>query len=391
MEITDNFAHWIKAAAGIGNISADKYESRVSAILALTEKISTNEALDLLRLYCGITPKDNNALSTFTSHFKDQDPSFDTRDTPFVFRVLSAISLIQILNYSSDSADAVALALLTYTFNGNKKVLPEESVSADLETAARNYLSGESSQMRSIHKFEEITVTNKATDKVPGNLNLKELKTASELGPALTIVHTLFSAVDTVITNSGKEQITLVKAINEELQALHRSLQVNAEETNIFWWLASEWSRDLGKPYIELSPSQACLLAGKELADLNVFIPGHNSAKGFLSRILKFTTAQSSSGLKQKAQDTKPSITIKEAVNDAPTDWSKALLGTEKVQMATDFCPLHFALSKCLELGNDEWGKQFERHTGIKVSTSFPAYEISHQFFLERMMIRAGA
>ncbi len=393
MKLEENFAHWIKTAAAIGNISADKYENRIAAVGDLTDDIGKKEALDLLRIYCGLTPNHENASSSFAAFFKERDPSFDTRDAAFVFQVLSAISLIQVLNKtSSDVADAVGLAHLTYTFGGKKKVLPDESVSADLDTAARNYLHEESSRMRGIGVFNEIKVTDNS-DGETNKLNLKDLKTAADQNTTLTATlgHTLFTSVDKAVTSIAKEQAALINSVNEELKDLRRALRVNAEETNIFWWLNSEWSRDMEKPYSEFNSSEACLLAGKELADITVFIPGHNSTLGFLSRILKLTRSQASGDGQRKTQQTLSSITIKEAVNNAPEEWNKDWLATGEVKSVLDFCPLHFALLKRIELGKDEWNKLFDRQVGIKTSTAFRPYELSYQFFQERMVVQATA
>jgi hypothetical protein len=393
MELKDNFAHWFKTAAGVGKTPAEKYEERIKAIETLTAEIEVKDALDLLRLYCNLTPKDSNALSIFSKHFQEHDPSFDTRDTPFVFQVLSAISLIHLLSGESNyAADAVGLALLSYTFNGHKKILPKESVSADLEVAAHNYLSRESSQLRNVGNFKLVRTSN--TDSGKSNkLDLKELKAPADQAGDLAVktAHTLFSSVNAAIVSAENNQAALVDSINEELKEIHRALQVNSEETNIFWWLASEWSRDFPTPYVELDSSQACLLAGKELADLTVFIPGHNSAIGFLSRIIKLTKEQSNQKTNQKEQNATSNLTIKDAINGIPEEWYKAWVGMDTVQAVIDFCPLHFALSKRLELGNEGWVKLFERQLGIKTSASFRPYEVSHQFYQERLLARASA
>jgi hypothetical protein len=391
MELQDNFAHWFKTATGIGSLSSEKYKDRISAIVTLTKDIEIDAALDLLRVYCGLTSKDSSTLPNFTKHFQDTDPWFDTRDTPFVFQVLSAISLIQILNGgSSYAADAVSLALLSHTFNGKKKILAQESVSADLETTARNYLNEESLIQRRVDKFDPIKI---AASSKGAKLNLKNLKAPAEQTTPMAAgaAHATFTSIFEAVIASDDERATLIKSINASFEEVHKALQVNSEETNIFWWLVSEWSRDLHSPYKDLSTSEACIVAGKELADLTVFIPGHNSAMGFLSRILKLTKDQTDVGAKQKVQNTKAEFSIKEVINDTPEKWNKEWLDNEQVKGVIDFCPLHFALSKRIELGAEGWDKLFASQIGIKPATALKPYEMSYQFYQERLLVRASA
>lgn len=391
MNIKDHFAHWIKTAAEVGKVAAEKYESRIDAILALTDELDIPQTLDLLRIYCELPMPNESGLSNFAQYFQDQDPSFDKRDVPFIFQVLAGISLVQILN-STDSpeADVVSLALSTKTFQWNRKFLSTESITVDLETSAQKYLFEESERTRQPKKATEFTVPDNEITK----LDLAVLKAQVTKGVAneisATMAQGLFDAVNQAFETAESKFSSLVESINEALRDSRQALAINTEETNILWWLAGEWSLDLKRPYKELSTTEACLIVGKELAELTKFQPGHNSAKGFLQRILKLTKLQDTDSTRKEATGTvKGTVAIKEAVDSIPGDWNLEWLTVNKVQEILDFCPLHFALLKRKEMGDGEWYKLFERQVGIEPSDSFSFTDLSYQFYQERLLVRA--
>lgn len=378
MELKEYFAHWFKSAAQLGKVPADKYDSRISAILQIADGLDQAKALEIARLYFGLPARDSNAVSDFKQNFVEQDASFDPHDSEFLFQVLAAITLIQLLNRTGNSvSDAVGLAISTRTLQYQKRILPSESVSADLTVMAENYLKEEARRVRAVAPITKIVVPDKKLTE-PG---LKDLKTQVDQSPsgalALNVAHPLFAALQKNVSTLDSRSIEVIQKTNDALEAFRSALQASGEETNIVWWLVAGWSSDLDQPYSELTAAQTCLLAAKEVADLTLLQPGPPSAKAFLHRTLK------------NAQDGPPKreFSIKEIVRSVPQNWSLDFANALKDSGIVDFCPLHFALLINQEAPDGSWGRRFEKHTGTKASTTFPLVELSYQFYRERILV----
>ncbi|MDQ3816397.1 MAG: hypothetical protein M3362_01750 [Acidobacteriota bacterium] len=389
MSIQDFFAHWIKTAAEVGKVSADKYDGRISTINQITEDIGEADALNLVRIYCNLIPANGDILQDFARQFQGNDPAFDIHDKPFIFQILAAISLIQVLNKAnSRSADAVGLALSTKTLQWTHKTLPDEAVSVDLETAAKKYLHEKSNRMRQVSAPTPISFSEK---KING-ANISDLKTAAEQSPTVgvttTAMHTYLSSLNKAISSVDTRFSELVKPINAALESLYNTVKVNTEESNIYWWLAGAWSRDLEQPFEKLTAVEACLLLGKELSDLTEFQPGHNSAKGFLHRMFKFTKGRNPSATKEDTYKVnKGTVSIREVINSVPTNWETDWVNDSQAQTVIDFCPLHYALQKRRGAGDSIWHKLFEQQTGIKSTSVYSLLDLSYQFYQERLLI----
>ena len=377
MDIKEYFAHWFKNAAEIGKTPADGYEDRINAIMSLTEDIDPCEALNLVRIFCEVPNSGDGAIREFATHFKDID-GFDIHDEPFVFQILSAISLIQVLNTeSATSADAVAVALATRTFQWHSTPLVAESVSGDLKSMACRYLAEESRRMRQTGKLSNLEVPTQAIE-----INLTELKSQVEQSATspLTVsnAQSLLTSVNKSIQTLESRVSSLVQDADATFKQLHRSLKASREETNIVWWMVGGWSNDLNRPYTELTERQACLVAGKEIADLITLLPSSDSSKGFLHRILSAT--------EQEGHNVP--ISIQEAVMSAPQNWDLSWLKSSSESELMDFCPLHFGLLQNRQIADGGWIGSFEDHTGMKPTAQFLPTEISYQFCQERLLFR---
>src|SRR5208337_62370 len=95
-----------------------------------------------------------------------------------------------------------------------------------------------------------------------------------------------------------------------EFQKLQLEFPIVSEESNMLWWLISETSRDVNQRWSEMPLGMACVLTGKELADLTRIVPGPVAARAFLDRAIR-------SGRDKVA----PSISVTDVVNDTAKTW----------------------------------------------------------------------
>jgi hypothetical protein len=380
MELNEFFANWYAPAAAVSNTSPDQYPLRREAVEAFTATATLDQALDLVRLFYKkplLEETTRQALNTALQN----DPSYDSRKNEFDLQILAAISLNLLLSSKSDrTADCAALAVKASNFIKLNQNHPAESVSEDLFKNVDLYLKNQSQLNRRATTLPSVPTIGK-------NIAIKTEEFASalasnQLKPSLDHVT---AVLETFLQQAKQNSQGTEKA----LATLRTAVSCQEELSEILWWMTGEYSRDLEISYRRLDLNEACLLVGKELADLTRFLPSVYSAKAILHRILALAGV-SQSGETQEHQNPKPEIIapakIKDVLNSIPTGWDLAWLEEPKTRVLSDLCPLHFALLQ-KSAYHKAWIKPFEQTMSLKVSQTVPLLEMSYQFYLERMLI----
>jgi hypothetical protein len=160
-----------------------------------------------------------------------------------------------------------------------------------------------------------------------------------------------------------------------------RELRIVAEETNMLWWLISEYSRDRKELWKIVGFPATSIIAGKELADLTRIIPGPVAATAFLDRIIRFSDSANSS---------KP-VKVKDAIEKTPREWREQSV-LKKLELQTgleDLMPINNALSLSLAVTDgDEWSSVFEKGTAVSANSKMLPNALAYQVFLERLLAR---
>lgn len=159
---------------------------------------------------------------------------------------------------------------------------------------------------------------------------------------------------------------------------LEREMAIVSEESNMLWWLVSEYSRDCNEPWKKVGALATPIIAGKELADLTRVIPGPVAAAAFLDRIIRFSDSSKS---------TKP-ITLKEAAESTTRSWRETIQ-FEAGPGVEDLAPVNKALKLSLTVSEgDEWSPVFQRGTALQVDSKLLPNVLAYQVFLERLLAR---
>lgn len=379
MELNELFPNWYAPATAVARVSPEQYTLRRQAVEAFVGDITLSHVLGLVRVFYKKTGGETTKQDLNTA-LQEQDPSYDSRNNDFDLQILSAICLNLLLSSKADSnSDCAALALHTSSFNKLNDSHMKESVSEDLFENAAQYLRIKSRTTRQPLAIPRIPAMGK-------NIALKteEFNTAvagNQLKPAIDHLTTV---LQTLVQQAAKTSSGTDTAIT----ALHKSVQCQEELSSIHWWMSGEYSNDLEKSYRAIDLTEACLLVGKELADLTRFGPSLYSAKGIINRVLSLTNANEASTDKvAAAKNKKPTIAvrIRDVINAIPDEWDLTWLEETSTENIENLCPIHFALRQKIAFGKN-WAKPFEHASGLTVSRTFPALEISHQFYLERML-----
>lgn len=170
-----------------------------------------------------------------------------------------------------------------------------------------------------------------------------------------------------------------VSKLAPEFQKLQLEFPIVREESNMLWWLISETSRDVDQRWSKMPLGMACVLTGKELADLTQTIPGPIAARAFLDRAVR-------SGRDKVAA----SISIADVVNDTDKTWRDSHFSKPLPVGLEGILPLTHAVVLSVKASDDgAWRSMFKAATGIAASAKSSPDALAYQFYLEQLAVRS--
>ena len=355
-----NFADWYRMLSI--DPSQVPLDLRWHGVEAAVKTISKSNAIDLVRLYFELPAKNSTYETVFCAAFREADSAFPMRDNKLEIEVLAATVIKSILDGTDFAiSDSIALAISCADFQG----LRPRPLLNEIIDEAHSYLHDRSDQLRSSLDAITISQLGKTTSLIPdvAKTQPEETITWSDMQPVL-------EKLDSVPNR-------LVKPMNDAISSLVDAINLQQEESNMLWWLFSKSSRDLRQNMSKLGKS-ACIVAGKELADLTSILPGPVAAEAFLDRILENS-------------DGNHTVSVQEALSsDEIKDWK--LKSTEHLNLDAynDICSLHFAIRQSAETDTDaEWMPTFKKRAGISADQHIPSVALATQAYRERLLMKA--
>lgn len=302
---------------------------------------SRNDVISLTELFYQLGKPDEAFLTSFVGAFQTADPAFRTRENNHELSVLAGAKLIHIMGgLNAAFGDMAALSLVSAAASNTR---PGPSVK-DIPEIAVRYLAKRSSNRASA---------------VEGDVQ--------ETGGSKDLFESL--------TSLGAPYDELAK----EVQRLGRQLGVVTEESNILWWLFSEFSRDEEERWTKFSVPAVALMAGKELADLTVVLPGPVAASAFLDRVLKCAKPKPPT-----------SVLIADAINAVSIDWRQRYSDRSCPSDLELLLPIGQAVKVSLTAPeNGEWLPAFSQTTGISASAKVAPHALAHQVYVESLLWRS--
>ncbi|MGH7747454.1 MAG: GTPase-associated system all-helical protein GASH [Candidatus Dormibacteria bacterium] len=316
-----DFAEWHRSAG-----MEPKAETLLLHWKAIEEYTPTpKEIVSLARLFYRLGTPDEAFLGKFRLLFQEKDPPFPMRDNLLQMAVLAGAELVAVIEKQESEALA-NLAALCLVSAAAQNIRPHPAVPEIPGIAA--------------HHIERQARARAVPDKTQG-----EAKSDSEL------------------------------------QILKRELEIVGEETNMLWWLVSECSRDLNKPWKQVGHPAAFIIAGKELADLTRVMPGPVAALAFLDKITRFAGgAKTSVGVK-----------VSEAIEKTPIEWRRSYVSEPWPIGLEDIVPLSKGVKLSLTVPDGvAWSSIFQQGTGIESTSNLLPHALAYQVFLECLLIRSS-
>jgi len=172
---------------------------------------------------------------------------------------------------------------------------------------------------------------------------------------------------------------TLTNQLLSVLQPLAAETLTLREEVDMLWWHIGGWSRLLEKPFADLAPGLAAVLAGVDLADMSRSAVGPVAAPAILQRTL---------AAGRKTQNAK--ITINNAVEALPQDLFDRLKLDHRLSTVPEICPVLTAFAKANEIGpGPTWHTAFAKATKLEAKSAFAPLDLAMQAYRERLLLCA--
>lgn len=332
-----DFAEWYRVAGIPPN--GETLPKRWEAI----EKYQAGreEIVSLTRIFYRLGKSGPEFENAFRTVFQTVDPAFQMRNNDQELLVLAGAKLIDTIERSSiEIGDFAALSLVCAAAQNLRGTAPIAEIP---EIAARH-------------------LGKRAVDRTRQGGGGSDSDSARK---------TLFDA----LTTAGAP----LSGLSTELERLQRELAVVSEESNMLWWLFSEFSHDLKQPWAKSTVPATALVSGKELAELTRVLPGPIAAAAFLDRIIRFAKAKPPS-----------TILVVEAINDATLDWRRTYAERNCPAEIEDLMPLSHGVKISLTAPEaDAWFIAFKTGTGISADSKVVPHVLAYQMFLEGLLCRS--
>jgi len=335
-----DFAEWYRSA-GIQPPSGDDLLKRWTGIEAY--QVERAEVITLAAMFYELAAPTEDFLGNFRSVFQQADPLFRMRDNDRELLVLAGAELIDVVERGNrEIADFAALCLVC---PAAQNLRPSPAV-PDLPEIAARYLS-----KRSVTRTKSTVETD-----------------SDELSTALVGAGAPFDKLGPAFR---KVQLAVPK--------LQVEVSVIAEESNMLWWLFSEFSRDLNQPWKKIEAPVAAIVSGKELADLTRILPGPIAASAFLDKVIRSSKSE-----------VPESVVVTEAVIETPLEWRQGLVKKGFAQELETIAPVRRAIKLSINgPENDAWQQMFADATKIPANAKVAPHILAYQMFLETLLNRS--
>jgi len=363
--MNEHFPDWYREANL--NPTQELLKQRVKGINKVVSTTKTDQVLELVRLLFSLPLLGESFHKTFCHAFRSADPTFPLRNNERELSVLAGAAIAEIIQKSNETANVAALATICASFLPYRSEPPIE----DILSTAEEYLSVKSAEIRRdiglpFSKVQDLKVKD-VLNKLKTNFDANnDLPPAQLTGPLIDALFQITDAVERVI-----------KSAHETTNSMSKTLELFSEETNILWWVFSEFSHELDKRMVDVDFSAACLIAGKELADLVQRVPGPVAANAFLDKMIL-------SG----RSDIPETIQLKDAINKSPTRWRENWVKKDAINLAQSICPIHYAAkTSLLTDGPNKWWPAYKKVTKIAVSHKIKPLDLALQVYRENLLL----
>ncbi|EMS72701.1 GTPase-associated system all-helical protein GASH [Ruminiclostridium cellobioparum] len=238
-------------------------EKRKESIEKYANNISLDEIITLVKLYYGM-PVEVDKKEAFASVFTANDPAFSVRYTEEL-ALLAGAALVEITEKKRGYDSLAELLSLTTLFC--RKIVS----SAGIINAIKKQFDKDRIELREGNNNKEISFPSKTT--VANFKKHIEQNAWDDVAPTKLLE----------ILSKFQENFAAFKS---GLDALQETQSVYREDSQLLWWMTSEWSNTLNCHLKTLEKGSGCLMLGCEAADFISNYPGPYAMEGVISKMV---------------------------------------------------------------------------------------------------------
>lgn len=324
---------------------------RIGCIKSYAEEVDATEIISLVKMYYGINDSED-FITSFATHFSKEDESFSHKYSEELILLAGAV-LVEIAKNNTGGENSL-VELLSVVFDKFRTPKATQSIASAIKNQFNKDRISLREEQEQEQEQEELDITAFKTLVEAGSLNATAITSLVE------------------ILESFQESI---ENIDSWLSVSKTSQSIYKEDSQILWWMSSEWSNYLKRSLKDIDITEACLIVGKEAADFITNFPGPYSMEGVLNKILDFC--------KGKTDE----IEFLDLISKIDADWKEQYIRKIKDSPIAELLPLSTALIRSNGAVNpEEWHPKFTREVMSKEDyIPLTLKEYAWQMYLEVM------
>ncbi|UHQ21145.1 hypothetical protein LVB87_12655 [Lysobacter sp. KIS68-7] len=355
-----DFARWY-SAVNLGDDSSRR-TARWNGVMAVVEETDAKLVEALVRLaFGGRALPSPQSVQTIRQSIRSKDDTFEMSGNDRELQILSAVTLVVLMEdvtLDADLASLAALAISTASFSEARK--PE--LPMNLVSIAENAIVRLSDERR------ERPVLDTLMSSDPPKLDFEKAATKVREQPNWDGVAQAF---ELAAEASRIAMRTSAQRSSKAFRAFERFISIQDEELEMLWWLTGLRSEDYNCSFDAVPLDARPFVLAGELARATWALPGPRSISALLSR----------AGL-----DKQKPMTVPAALNGIRVEWLAEQVRDMDPSALTE--PLHFAIKRLIETGpGDAWIAGWAAATEIDASRKMNPLTLAELFYRERLML----
>lgn len=324
------------------------------------EKNSDNaiaQIVTLVKLFYGI-PADEGTRNSFAEFFSTEDSSFSVRYTQEL-ALLAGATLVALAENSSYS-DLAELLTLAVSFSRTPTSTMEILKRIRTQFDENRIKLREKTRSVSVKSFPAKQITE--LEKMIAEGNAEESQQITEIIKVLKVFQASYSDLRT------------------QVQQLGAATSIYKEDSQLLWWILSEWSELLHCSLHEVKSKTACLVLGWEGAGKVENFPGPYAMEGVVQKLLRTC---------EDGSDEIVSFTLSEIIANTASELRADVIKEFQNTSLANMLPLCSAIIRSDNTESvDEWYPKYRREfLGGIDAPSRTMHEYAWQIYLERLVL----
>lgn len=329
----------------------EKLTDRFNGIENLCSKICSEIDIDsicnLVRLYYGLNC-DDEFRQYFVSYFNSIDPTFSASYLEEI-NLLAGASLVYISENERKLGYFTELLVLTNSFY-------------HLPTSSHQI------QSRIIEEFDNDRIALRKVLKIKDNL----------LNDLINLKEKIENEDEDEESDRLLELLDLLISSRKENNKLINMLQIYKEDSQILWWMNSQWSNILNCSLNDVKKEQACIILGFEASEMVEEYPGPYAIKSVLKNMIKL------------CKGTLSEIDINKVLSSTDENWKKEVVRRSTKIPFIDLLPIHSAINRANNTtAKEQWYPKYEQE--VLLNNQFKNcfhYEYAFRMYLESLLLK---